>query len=173
MGILIITIIGALLRLLFIDKAEGLWNDEYVSWYTASQPLTNGFLESIKAQCHMPFYYIYLKVFMSIFNDSDLVLRLTSVLAGVAAIPVMYLVGKIKDKQTGTIAAIITALSSFLIYYSQEVRLYSVLFLFSALSLLFTLKFIRKTNKNNLIGLIISNILILFTHTIGFVYVFF
>lgn len=173
MGILIITIIGILIRLLFINKAEGLWNDEYVSWFIASQPLTNGFIEGVKSQCHMPFYYLYLKFFMTFLGQSDLVLRLTSVLAGGIAIPVMYLAGLEKDKKTGLFAAVLTALSSFLIYYSQEVRIYAVLFLFSALSLLFTLRLLKSQNKKNLIGLIISDFMILFTHTIGFVYVFF
>lgn len=168
-----ITIFGLLLRLLFINKAEGLWNDEYVSWFVASQPFTNGFIESVKSQCHMPFYYLYLKFFMLLFGQSDLLLRLTSVLAGTISIPVMYLVGKEKDKQTGIFTAILTALSSFLIYYSQEVRFYSILFLFSALSLLFTIRVLKKQNNYNFIGLIISNLLILITHTIGFVYVFF
>lgn len=169
----IITILGLLVRLLFIDKAEGLWNDEYISWLIASQPLTNGFVHAVKTQCHMPFYYLYLKFFMAIFGQSDLLLRLTSVLAGVVSIPVMYLVGCEKNKQTGIFAAILTAMSSFLIYYSQEVRIYSVLFLFSALSLLFTLKLLKNPNRKNLIGLIIADLMILFTHTIGFVYVFF
>lgn len=169
----IITIIGILVRLLFIDKAEGLWNDEYISWLIASQPLTNGFVDAIKGQCHMPFYYLYLKLFMSIFGQSDVLLRLTSVLAGGLAIPVMYLAGCEKDKQTGIFAAILTALSSFLIYYSQEVRIYAVLFLFSALSLLFTLRLLKNPNGKNFIGFIIADVMILFTHTIGFVYVFF
>jgi len=169
----IITILGILVRLLFIDKAEGLWNDEYISWLIASQPLTNGFVDSIKSQCHMPFYYLYLKFFMSIFGQSDVLLRLTSVLAGGISIPVMYLAGCEKDKQTGIFAATLTALSSFLIYYSQEVRIYAVLFLFSALSLLFTLRLVKNPVKKNLIGLILADFMILFTHTIGFVYVFF
>lgn len=173
MGIWVITIFGLLLRLLFINKAEGLWNDEYISWFVASQPFTNGFIGNVKAQCHMPFYYLYLKFFMSLFGQSDLLLRLTSVLAGTISIPVMYLVGKEKDKQTGLFTAILTALSSFLIYYSQEVRFYSILFLFSALSLLFTIRILKKQTNYNFIGLIISNLLILITHTIGFVYVFF
>lgn len=173
MGIWIIIIFGVILRLLFINKPEGLWNDEYVSWYIASKPLTDGFIENIKSQCHMPFYYLYLKFFMTIFGQSDLVLRLTSVLAGTLSIPVMYLCGLEKDKKTGLVAAGLTALSSFLIYYSQEVRIYAVLFLFSALSLLFTLRLLKEQNKKNLIGLIFADFMILFTHTIGFVFVFF
>ena len=73
----------------------------------------------------------------------------------------------------GILCALFVATSSFLIYFSQEVRFYSLLFLFSALVLLFTLRVIKKPNLKNLIGLIISNILIILTHTIGFVFVFF
>ena len=173
MGLWIITILGVVLRLLFINKAEGLWNDEYISWFIASQPLTDGFIENVKSQCHMPLYYLYLKFFMTIFGQSDLLLRLTSVLAGSLAIPVMYFAGCEKDKKTGIFVALLTALSSFLIYYSQEVRIYSLLFLFSALSLLFTLRLLKNQSKKNLTGFIISDFLILVTHTIGFVYVFF
>lgn len=173
LGIFVITVLGIILRVLYINKPDGLWNDEYISWMISSQPLLNGFWAGIKSQCHMPFYYLYLKLFMALFGQSDLVLRLTSVFSGILSIIVMYFTGLEKDKKTGLIAALFTAISSFLIYYSQEVRLYSLLFLFSALSLLFTIRLTKNTNLKNLILLIISNLLIIFTHTIGFVYVFF
>lgn len=172
LGIITIVIIGLILRLICIDKPDGLWNDEYVSWLIASTQ-QNGFWDAVKSQCHMPFYYLYLKFFMTFFGKSDLMLRLTSVFAGMLAIPAMYFLGKEKNKQTGYICAGFTAISSFLIYYSQEVRLYSVLFLFSALCMLFTLRLIKNPNKKNIILCILFNFLILFTHTIGFVFVFF
>lgn len=173
MGIVLIVIAGLCLRLICIDKAEGLWNDEYISWMISSQPFTKGFWSGILSQCHMPFYYLYLKFFIKIFGQSDLLLRLTSVLAGVLSIIAMYFAGLEKNKKTALIAAGFSAISGFLIYYSQEVRIYSLLFLFSALSLIFTLKLVKKPDAKNLAGLIISDFLILFTHTIGFVYVFF
>jgi len=172
-GIFVIVILGIILRLIFIDKPDGLWNDEYVSWMIAAVPFGQGFIDAVKSQCHMPFYYLYLKFFMSIFGQSDILLRLTSVFAGILSIIVMYFIGKENDKKTGLMCAGMTAISSFLIYYSQEVRLYSILFLFSALSLLYTLRCIKKTAKNNFILFALFNFLILFTHTIGFVYVFF
>lgn len=168
-----IVIAGLILRLLFINKPDGMWNDEYISWMIASTPFGGGFVNAVKSQCHMPFYYLYLKFFMMIFGQSDIVLRLTSVFAGVLSIIAMFFAGREKDKQTGYLCAGFTAISSFLIYYSQEVRLYSVLFLFSALCLLFTLKCIKNPDKKNFILFGISNFLILFTHTIGFVFVFF
>ena len=168
-----IVIFGLILRLICINKADGLWNDEYVSYMISAKPFFNGFLDGIKSQCHMPFYYLYLKFFMSVFGQSDILLRLTSVIAGVAAIPVMYFIGKEKDNTLAYLCSGFTAISSFLIYYSQEVRLYSILFLFSALSLLYTIKIIKNPVRKNFILYILFNFLILFTHTIGFVFVFF
>ncbi len=168
-----IIVLGLILRLIFINKPDGLWNDEYVSWMIASTPLTDGFINAVKSQCHMPFYYLYLKFFMVLFGQSDLLLRLTSVFAGILSIIAMYFTGKEKNEFTAMACAGLTAISSFLIYYSQEVRLYSVLFLFSALSLLYTLKCIKLPDKKNFILCVLFNFLILFTHTIGFVFVFF
>lgn len=171
---LFIVTLGTILRLIFIDKPDGLWNDEYVSWAVASIPFGKKFIDAIFAQCHMPFYYLYLKFFIHYFGNSDLTLRLTSVLAGILSIISMYFVGKeLKDEKLGILCASITSLSSFLIYFSQEVRLYEILFLFASLSLLFTLKLGRKQNFLNLIFYVISNFLIIFTHTIGFIFVFF
>lgn len=172
-GIFGIVILGIILRLIFIDKPDGLWNDEYVSWMIAAAPFNNGFISAVKSQCHMPFYYLYLKFFMTLFGQSDLLLRLTSVFAGILSIIAMYFTGREKDEKTGLTCASLTAISSFLIYYSQEVRLYSVLFLFSALSLLYTLRCIKNPVKKNFVLCALFNFLILFTHTIGFVFVFF
>ncbi len=173
LGLIIITVLGIIYRSVGIVKPEGLWNDEYVSWYIASQPLNDWLIDVIKTQCHMPFYYIYLKMCMALGGQSDLLLRISSFIPGVLSIIVMYFVGLQKDKRTALLASGITALSSFLIYYSQEVRIYSILFLFSALSLLYFLKFIKNKNFTNLCGLILFDFMIMFTHTIGFVFLFF
>ena len=165
-----IIITGLLLRLSYIVKPEGMWNDEYVSWYVASTPLFDGFWLAIQKQCHMPLYYLYLKPFVTL---SDTALRLTSVLPGVLAIPVMYLVGKEYSRKAGYYAAICTSILSFLIYYSQEVRFYSLLFLFSALLLLFTIRYLKNPRKLNLAGCATASALILATHVLGGIYVFF
>lgn len=170
--VIIITILGLILRLIGIDKDGGLWNDEYVSWSIAIIPFGKSFVEGILSQCHMPFYYLYLKFFM-LFSQDDLFLRITSVIPAIISIPVMYIVGREKSKLSGFACAMFTALSSLLVYYSQEVRFYSLLFLFSALSLYFTQRVVNKPRKRNLAGLIFANLMILITHTIGFVYVFF
>lgn len=171
--LLLILLLGLGLRLIGINKTQGLWNDEYISWFVASHPFGQDFFREIFAQCHMPFYYLYLKFFMYFGGDSDLFLRLTSVFVGILSIIAMYFVGLQNNKKTGIICALFAAISSFLIYYSQEVRMYSLLFFISAMALLYFLKLIKNRTWTNLIGLILFDFLIIFTHTIGFVYVFF
>ena len=161
--------LGLLLRLSNIIKPEGMWNDEYVSWFVSSTAFGSGFLQAILKQCHMPLYYLYLKPFTAF---PDIFLRLSSVLPGIIAIPVMYLIGKEYSKKAGYYAAIITSVLSFLVYYSQEIRFYSLLFLFSALNLFFLIRYINKNTKNNLIGFIITSILVLSTHVLGAIFVF-
>ncbi len=170
----LIILFAIVLRVLFLDKPSGLWNDEYVSYMISKISFTNGFFEAVKSQCHMPFYYLYLKIFMLIFGDSDFVLRLTSVFAGVLSVIMMFFVGKeYRDEKTGMFCAFFTAISSFLIYYSQEVRFYSLLFLLSSILLFFDLRFLKKFDLKSVLGLILTSFLIMFTHTIGFVFIFF
>lgn len=170
---LFIVVLGLVLRILFINKPDGLWNDEYVSWYIASIPYGKTFWNAVFAQCHMPFYYFYLKFFIHFFGSDDTMLRCTSVLPGVLSIVSMYFVGKeFKDEKLGILCAAVTSISSFLIYFSQEVRFYALLFLFSSLVLLFTLKLLKEQKLVNIIFFIIFNLLVIFTHTLGFVFVF-
>ncbi len=170
--LLILCIIAILLRSWHIDKPEGLWNDEYVAWYIASQNDFLSFVSAFIKNCHMPFYYLYLKLWLLFFPDTDLSLRFSSVLPSIAAIPFMYLAGKeLKDEKTGFIAAIFCTISSFLIYFSQEVRIYSLLFLFTSYSLWAWIKCEKTFSQKNIINLLIANFLIIFTHTIGIVFV--
>lgn len=162
-----IVILGLFLRLTYIYKPEGLWNDEYVSWYVASTPFNNGFWDEILKQCHMPLYYLYLKPFAQF---SDTILRISSLIPSVAAIPVMYLAGKEYSRRTAIFSALITSVLSFLIYYSQEVRLYSLLFLLSSILLLFTIRLLKYPDKINITGFVLSSLLIIFTHILGIIY---
>ena len=171
--IFLIFLMGLLIRISYIDKPEGLWNDEYMGWYIASEKDLLLFFQNMIRNCHTPFYYIYLKVWMLLFGDSDIILRLSSVLPSVLSIPIMYFAGKeLKDDKTGYLAAFYTSISSFSIYFAQEVRLYSLLFLFSSLSILFAIKLLNKYKRRDLILYCISSMFIVITHTLGLIYVF-
>lgn len=169
----IIVILGFLLRTWFIDKPEGLWYDEYLCWDIASQKDWGIFFTSMIRNCHTPLYYLYLKIWMLICGDSDIILRYSSLVPSLISIPVMYLVGnEYKNKNLGLFCALITAISSFLIYFAQEVRLYSLIFLFSSLSLYYTIKVFKFSKIKDMILQFTMCMFLVLTHTLGIIYVF-
>lgn len=170
----LIILIGLLIRIMSIDKPFGLWNDEYVSWYISQKPLIGEFFDAVYKNCHMPFYYFYLKIWTTIFGNNDTLLRISSVIPSLFGIWTMFEIGKkLKDEQAGLVCAILTAFSGFLIYFAQEVRFYSLLFFFSAFAILISLKLLEKQSYTNYLLFYLTNVMIMFTHTIGFVFVFF
>lgn len=170
----IIFLIGLMFRLWFIDKPEGLWNDEYVSWNIAAQTNLNDFFSLMFKNCHTPLYYFYLRAWMLICGDTDISLRLSSVLPSIISIITMFFVGKeLKNEKAGLLCALITAISSFNIYFAQEARLYSLLFLFTALATLFFIKSTKEQTNKNLLLYFTLNALLCATHTLGIIFSFF
>ena len=174
LNLFLVMLIGLLIRMMSLDKPFGLWNDEYVSWYISQKPLIGEFFDAVYKNCHMPFYYFYLKLWTTIFGNNDLYLRISSVIPSVLGIWSMFEIGKkLKDAHTGLVCSLLAAFSGFMIYFAQEVRFYSILFLFSAIAILVTLKLLEKQSYTNYLLFYLTNVLIMFTHTIGFVFVFF
>ncbi len=167
----IILLIATLFRVHMLDKPEGLWNDEYLGWLIASKSTISDFIQQIFRNCHMPLYYIYLKLWIVLFGDSDLILRLSSVVPSLLSIIVMYFIGQeVKDEKLGLYTAALCAISSFLIYFAQEMRLYSLIFLFSSLETLYFIKYAKEQSKKNITMFFVTNALICMTHTLGIVF---
>ncbi len=175
--LILIIVVAILFRLWHLDKPEGIWNDEYLTWKIANARFPREFFEALRSNCHAPLHYLYLKVWMMIFHDSDKFLRLSSVIPGVLGVITMYFVSlEYKNKEgvsTALTAAVLCAISSFLIYYSQEIRIYSLLFFITTLMLLFALKIFNNPSKKNFALYSLMCVLLILTHTIGFVFVLF
>ncbi len=170
--IILILIVAFIFRIWNIDKPEGLWNDEYIGWLIASKPLIFDFFDALSKNCHMPIYYLLLKGWMNVFTDNDLSLRILSLICGMFSCVAMYFAGKeFKDEKLGLICMSYAAISSILIYFSQEVRMYQLIFCFSALLLYFTIKIFHKQNILNLTLWGITSLAIIFTHTLGIIFV--
>jgi uncharacterized membrane protein len=170
----LIVILGIYLRISGIDKPDGLWLDEMMSYHHAKNSFPLGILRDLYYNdFHAPLYYFVLHFWLILFGDNDLVIRFLSALFGVLSIPVAYFAGKeLSNYKTGLLSAFIVSLNSFLIYYSQEVRFYSLLAFLGSLSVLFLLKVKNKPDSKNYLGLAIVNACILYTWTMGFVFVF-
>ena len=150
-AIAVALVAGLFFRLINNQRAS-LWYDESFSWHLCRIPLDRAFFK-ISHDVHPPLYYVILKCWIMIFGDDLFMMRGLSALAGVACIPATWLVvqsAKLepnRSRSIGTIASIMTAFNGFVVYYSQQTRMYSVTTLASLLCTASFLFFIRSPNR--------------------------
>lgn len=135
----LIVLLGALLRLATIDQ-QSFRYDETVTALRIIQP---DFFDTLGAipdsESAPPFYYL-LAWFWSVpFGNGEVGLRTLSALFGIAAVPVAFLASSALglNRRAALIAALFIAVSPVLIWFSQDARVYSLVFLLAGLGLLF------------------------------------
>ena len=81
------------------------------------------------ADIHPLGYYTLLWLWMNVFGDSILAVRLLSILAGVISVFLVYLIAleALSDVRSAQLAMLLAALAPFPIHYAQEIRMYSFL----------------------------------------------
>ncbi len=107
-----------------------LWGDEAFSVNTAEKPVRD-ILQVMKFwDCHPPFYYIWLRLFINLFGNVGFVYHLASMVPYVAGIVFGLTIFR---KKFGNLSAMlwiaITSLASSCLLYNQEVRMYAVAFI--------------------------------------------
>ncbi len=123
-NIYLILIVAFLVRLIALNQS--LWLDEA----TTAQTIKHfSFAELIfkfaPTDFHPPLYYLFMKVWSSIFGYSEIVLRMPSVIFSLLTGWVVYQIGKkLQNEITGLWAAAFFLFNPLIIYYSQEARMY-------------------------------------------------
>jgi uncharacterized membrane protein len=136
--------LGAGLRFATLGE-QSYHHDEIV---TASRVLRVGFGHAMDAvgfsESAPPLYYALAWIWTQITGTGPWGLRSLSALAGVATIPVAFLIGReLRDRRAGLLAAALVAVNPMLIWYSQEARAYALLVFFCALALLYCVRALR------------------------------
>ncbi|MDD2225124.1 MAG: glycosyltransferase family 39 protein [Candidatus Shapirobacteria bacterium] len=122
---IIILILALGLRLIGIGQS--LWLDEAISANVAKMPIGEIVRNFSIGDFHPPFYYWFLDLWTEFFGSHVIMLRLGSVLFSLITIYFVYLIGKkIKNKKIGILAALFLAINPLFVYYSQELRMYSM-----------------------------------------------
>lgn len=125
--LLFIVLVGAALRLYRLG-AQSLWGDEALSALIAASNLAQ-VLDNAFASVHPPGYYFLLHLWRFAAGGTDMALRYPSAFLGVLGIVLTYQLGcNIRSKRLGLWAAGITALAPFHVFYSQEARMYTLLY---------------------------------------------
>ena len=171
---LFILCIATACRIYSID-ASSLWADELWGVDACSQGSWWAMINNlIYTDSHPPGYQTLLYYWMLLFGQSDFMVRLPSVVAGIAAVAAVYRLGRVfLSPVTGLLAAAILAVSYNAIYYSQEARAYIFLMLFATLHYhVFLQLFLRKEQKtSHWVSFWILGVLLAYFHYVGVVIV--
>lgn len=168
---------GFLLLLLLVATVLRLTNIGFNSLYQ-DEILTIGIAQSSWLEClsvdvHPPLYFLLLHIWLKVFGEGEVVLRMFSALCGVATVGATYLLFRSWfEEQYGRLIAIIVALSSFHIFLSHEIRAYTLLSFLSLVTLYFFTVYIQSFRIKPLILYIITAILCCYTHNLGVLVVF-
>src|SRR5437588_2005945 len=148
-----------------------LWFDEIFSVHVSRHSWPELVRFAAADIIHPPLFYALLKIWIEIGGESILWLRLFPVLISIIAlIPVWLLCRALRLTTSETnLAVLLMAVSGFLIKYSQEVRMYSLVFLLSASSLWLFLKLMNQAARNFFWPLATINLLLVYTHYYGWI----
>jgi hypothetical protein len=123
-----IVALGVILRIGRFCRFRSLWLDEI---YLSNSILTRGyqyllFKPLLDWQMAPPGFLFFVRLSVSIFGTSEYALRVPSLIAGVVAVPLAFLIcRRCLNARAGLFATLLIALLWPLIYYSAEVKQYS------------------------------------------------
>ena len=158
----LIIISGFFLRMYNINF-DDLWYDEIISFWVANPDHTTS--ESFKIHNDIevipPAFNFILKLFFQLFSyDANLGRYLVGIF-GVLTIVITYYLSKILIGNFFLLPTFLVSFNIFLLRYSQELRVYSVLIFFATLSLFLFFKLLKKNPKKIVAIYFLTTLLIL------------
>ncbi len=160
-ALFVILFFSLILRLPLINGS--LWLDEAAQALESLRPL--GQQLNIAKDFQPPLIHLILHFAQKISTAEWWMRSITSLIPGVLTVWLTYMIGKGVNKKVGLLAALLLATSSLHIFYSQELRPYSLPAFFAVLSFYLFLKLLRGENKGcrTRYGLVAANALGLYS----------
>lgn len=163
-----ITALGLGFRL-FRLNAYPLWTDEIFSFNLARLPLRGILAYHDQTP---PLFALFLHFWIALGGSDPFWLRLPSVLAGTAVIPLTYVIAKrVGSPAAALLATLLCALSVDLVMVSQEVRAYAFFVLLATASLLCLMRLSENWTRGRALSYWICTTLMLYTHVFGVFFV--
>ncbi len=145
--LLLVLLLATLLRFYRLDY-QSYWNDEGNSRAMTAKSVS-AILRDSAADIHPPAYYLVLKAWAAFTGETEFALRSFSALTGIVLIALLYRLGlQYFNPTAALLAALLSAVNPFLIYYSQEARMYALLVTLGAASFGLFAKWLKPSRGN-------------------------
>lgn len=108
--------------------AQPLWRDEVDALRFATVPWAKMLVSFTRPGWNGPLYYLLLRGWVALAGRSEYALRFFSLALGVLCVPLIYTLGRrLFDQQAGLLAALLLTFSPYMVWYGQEVKMYTLL----------------------------------------------
>jgi len=155
--------------------AYSLWGGEAFTMIGSRQNWSGMFSYIIADIVHPPLIYILLKLWIGLGGESVLWLKLLPDLFGIAmVVPFFLLCGELNLKSSETyLALLLIGVNGYLIHYTQELRMYSMLAFWSLCSFWLFVRYFKSTGTGvrELLALTLVNLLAIYSHYYGWLVV--
>ena len=159
----ILLLINIVMKILYLD-AESMWLDEASTLNWALHSFSDIFRTSLEDP-NGPVFQVLLKVWISIFGISEFAARLLPAIFGSLIIWPLYLLGKsLFNKEVGFFAIILCTVSNEILFWSHELRSYTLVVFLSIWSFYYFFKILKNGNKIDIIWYWLVTTILLFTH---------
>jgi 4-amino-4-deoxy-L-arabinose transferase-like glycosyltransferase len=187
-ALLAITLVAFLLRASHLDT-QSFWRDEVDVIHLANEPLPGsdvggaffgrsdgeiyGFLlplvqRLVRVGYNGPLYFLLMRVWLRLVSDSEFALRFLSLCAGVLTVPLAYRAGRrLVGRPEAVITAILVAISPYLIWYSQDAKMYAMVTALTLLGLTCLLEALAARQLRWWAGFVLFASLSLYVHTLS------
>jgi uncharacterized membrane protein len=145
-----ITAVAAILRFATLGS-QSYWVDEATTVHEMHLSF-GALLHAVRVnETTPPLYFVLAWLWAKLFGTGEVGLRSLSALLGTGVVPIVYLCGReLVSRWAGLLAAAFTAVSPFMIWYSQEARSYMLFAALCGLSLLFFARARREPSTRNI-----------------------
>ena len=167
---LFLVLIFASSFILFTYKlgAESYWLDEILTFVESRRPAFD-ILSKTTYIDHVPLYFLIVHYWSQLFGESEVSIRLISVIFALGSVSVLYFIAKaLFDEKVAFLSSILLGANPFFIIYAQEARMYTLATFFSLLSVYFFYKSVTEGKAECFILFSFFTLLNIYTHLLAF-----
>ena len=147
---------------------QSLWRDEVDAILFATRDWSALLTMFTRPGENGPLYFILLRPWLTLLGTSEFAARFSSLTFGVLAVPMTYLLGrKLLSSSAAVWGALLVACSPYLIWYSQESKMYALLVCLSVISVWLLLDALRDNQLGYWIAYIVITSLSFYTHILA------
>ncbi len=158
-----ILLLAFALRLYRLADSNIWWDEGWSVWLARQDPWSIALRTA--ADEHPPLHYLLLHFWDAIVGESAFAVRFSSLALGTLTVALLYRMGRsMVNGWLGLLAALLLAISRFHIWWSQEIKMYSLAAFLSLLSLYLFLRLLRDGDWRLWLSFVLVNALALWTH---------